>query len=138
MRSRKIPVTVALSSTKQTSVPHIDGYQQTFAFLCRYCSFTENHIISINIVVNGSKLFFDMKSHAFYNFICHCLAIQCGKFLNNFHIVDILFKKFMFSISQMFWNISAFGVHKLFKFRLNLFFFAFGFKFFNKSVYFFL
>lgn len=47
--------------------------------------------LNINIVMNGSKLFYSMKFHIFHDCFCHDHTIKTSVFLNNRYIMQIMF-----------------------------------------------
>ena len=104
MWGRIIPVLISLSNTNKRTIAHINGNQQFFSILCRYSALSQNHGISINIIMNGCKFFFYFQLHSFHQFIHHCFAVQYCKVLYQLHIMNIIFHKRAFAISKVFWD----------------------------------
>ncbi len=105
MGSWEIPIFISFSYANQRTIPHINGNQQLLSFLGRNCSFSQNHGIGINIIVNRGEFFFHLQFHTSNQLIHHSFSIEHGKSLDYFHIMDIIFHQFSFTVSQIFGNI---------------------------------
>ena len=127
MRCGTVPVGISLSCTDKASVTHIYRDKEFFAFLCGNCAFAEYHVFSIYIIMNRCETFKDVYSHTLDYFVHHCLTVEDGKFLNDFHIMDILFKEFALCIGEMFRNVRILCILDFFDFGLDLFVSAFRF-----------
>ena len=108
VRSRTIPLGIALSSANQRTVPHIDRNQQQLLCLCRNRPFPKNLVFYIDIVVNRREppLFFQLA--AFQNGIRNCPTVPFGKFLHDLYIVKILLQQFSLTVCQFIGNFPVF------------------------------
>lgn len=92
---------------------HINWNKQTLSCLGRYRTLAQNHIIHINVIVNCSKLFLNMKTHCLYYRIHHCPSVEICKPLSDMHIMQILFKQLALHICKRLWNRGLFCFHVL-------------------------
>lgn len=72
VRGRAIPFGIAFANGQDASVTHVDGNENLFAFMCGDGSFSENHLIDIDVVVNGMKRFAGLKAGSFQQFLAIC------------------------------------------------------------------
>ena len=134
MRCGEIPVGISLSHADKRTVTHIYRNKNFFAFPSRYRAFSQNHVVGVNVVVDSGELFCNVEFHARDNFVNHGFSVEHGEFLDYFHIVNVIFKKLIFHVSQMFRHICMFRVSEFCQFFLNLLFPALRFKSRNKLI----
>ena len=96
-----VPFRIAFANANQATVPHIDGDQQFLPGLCRHRAFAQDHILRVDIIVDGRKLFLCRQSHPGQHHFQHGLAVQRRKPLSDAHIVDVILKEFSLHISQI-------------------------------------
>ena len=90
MRGRVIPLGIAFAECQDASVTHVDGNENLFTLMCGDGSFSENHLIDIDVVVNGMKRFAGLKAGSFQQFFGNLLPVQSSKLLAKSHIMQIL------------------------------------------------
>ena len=101
MGSRAVPFLVALAHADQAAVAHVDGNQQFFPGFGGNRALAEDHLLRVDIVVDGSKLFDLSQPHTAQDHIGHGLAVEHGKALCDAHVVDVIFKQLSFYISEI-------------------------------------
>ena len=90
MRSRIVPVGVAASDSEHTAVAHIDGDKNLLAFMSGYCPLTQDHLIGIDIVVDGVESLRASQSGSGKQYACDQLTVTPGKLLANLNIMQIV------------------------------------------------
>ena len=96
--SRAVPFLVALAHADQAAVAHVDGNQQLFPGFGGNSALAEDHLLRVDIVVDGSKLFDLSQPHTAQDHIGHGLAVEHSKALCDAHVVDIILKQLSFYI----------------------------------------
>ena len=81
VRGRVIPLGIAFAECQDASVTHVDGNENLFTLMCGDGSFSENHLIDIDVVVNGMKRFAGLKAGSFQQFFGNLLPVQSSKLL---------------------------------------------------------
>ena len=57
VRGRVIPFSIAFANGQDASVTHVDGNKDLFTLMCGDGSFSEDHLIDIDVVVDGMEGF---------------------------------------------------------------------------------
>ena len=102
MRCGIIPLRIPFPDADQSAVAHVDRNQQSLALLRGNRTLSKNHVLGIDIVVYGGKTVCFRPAHSFENRLCHCLSVQGGKLLDDFHIVKIVLQIVSFYIGKRF------------------------------------
>ena len=82
MGSRAVPVGVTLADANQAAITHVDGDQQLLTGIGSYSTLAENHVVSVNVIVDSSKLFYCCQTHAHKYHIHQCELISEEKLWN--------------------------------------------------------
>ena len=92
MGGGEIPVRVSFAGCKNTAVPHIDGNQDFFPRMGGNRALSENHFVSVNVIVNGVKCVQRRNVQPGQNDFRHPFPVSAGKPLADFHVVKVVFQ----------------------------------------------
>ena len=110
MRSRIVPVLVALSDTDKASITHVNRNQELFALERTYTTLPKNHGIGIDVIMNRRELVNDVvlvQAKTDADCINHGLTVEHCELLKNLHVIDVVLKKLPLNISKRLRNIRA-------------------------------
>lgn len=102
MRSRVIPFGIAFADGQNASVTHVDGNENLFTFMCGDGPFSENHLIDIDVVVDGMESFAGLQACSFQQGFGNLLPVQSGKLLAKSYIMQILLQVFAGNKAKVF------------------------------------
>ena len=106
MRCGVIPVRITFANADQAAVTHVDGDQQLFTRPGGHGAFAQDHVVGVDIVVNGSELLHSCQTHSGQDHVHHGFAVQCSKMLDDTHIVDIVVEQLTGHPGQILGNIN--------------------------------
>ena len=88
--SGAVPVLVALTHADQGAVTHIDGDEELLPRLGGDRALAEDHLIHVDVVVDGLKGLQSGPAATLKNDLRHLLAVALGKLLADIHVMEVV------------------------------------------------
>ena len=88
-----VPVGISLADADQGAVPHVDRDQEALSFSGGDGSLSEDHMVCIDIVVDGFKLLHRVEFAFFHDDFRDDPPVQGGISLHQLHVMDIVVKQ---------------------------------------------
>ena len=90
MRGREVPFGIALADGEDAAVPHVDGDQDLFALVGCDGSLAQDHLLRVDIVVDGMEALDPGQTGSLQQDLRHELTAPAGKGLADLHVMEVI------------------------------------------------